>query len=139
MQTCPSCTGPISPEAGLSISRRAYPSRGGLFHPGGGFIHSKTGQSIPRRAYPSRRRTYPFRGGPIHFEAGQSISRRTNKSRGRPIFPDAGLPRIFALPVWNRACHTSLSFTPLYCTFCSECVSRCALLNADEATRLARS
>ncbi|KAJ1489629.1 hypothetical protein T484DRAFT_3648188 [Baffinella frigidus] len=56
----PSCQ--LLPEAGLSILRRAYPSRGGSIHP-------KAGLSVLRRAYPSR-------GGHIRPEAGLSAPTR---------------------------------------------------------------
>jgi hypothetical protein len=69
------------PEAGLSVPRRARPSRGGPVHP-------EAGLSVPRRAYPSR-------GGSIRPEAGLSVPRRAYPSRGGPICPEAGpsIPR----------------------------------------------
>ena len=99
MPTWPQCIyGPIYTEAGLSIPRRAYPSRGGPIHP-------EAGLPIPRRAYPSRggpvcsqaglsvpRRAYSSRGGPIHFEAGLSVPKRACLSRGGPNRPPEQVP-----------------------------------------------
>ena len=73
--------GPIRPEGGASVSRRAYLSRGLPILP-------KAGLSVQRRAY-------LFRGGPICPEAGLSIPRRAYLFRGGPIYPEAGpsIPR----------------------------------------------
>ena len=69
----------MRPEAGLSVPRRAYLSRGGRVRPEAGF-------SFPRRACPSR-------GGLIRPEAGLSVPRRACLSRGGPSqdSPEAGL------------------------------------------------
>ena len=97
--------GPFNSEAGLSVPKRAYLSRGG----------PATGLSIPRRAYISRggpicpeagnpnaglsipRRACPSRGVPIYPEAGLSASRWAYLSRSRPIYPEAGLKRWLSL------------------------------------------
>jgi len=66
----------LYPEAGLSIPRRAYLSRGGPIYPEAGLF-------IPRRAYLSR-------GGHIYPEAGQSIPRRAYAIPEAPHPPGGG-------------------------------------------------
>ena len=65
--------GPICPEAGQYVPRRAYISRGGHACP-------EVSLSVPRRAYLSQ---------------AEPVSRRAYMSRGGPIYPE---PALFICP-----------------------------------------
>ena len=65
------------PNAGVSVLRRAFLSRGGPICP-------EAGLSVPRRVYVPWR-AYLSRGGPFCPEAGLSAPRRACLSLGGPI------------------------------------------------------
>ena len=87
--------GPIYPEAGLSIPRRACSYPGGPI-PGLSLkrpicLKACLPQALSEAGLFVRRRACLSRCGPIHLKAGLSVRERLCLYRGGPIYPGAGL------------------------------------------------
>ena len=82
--------GPNHPEAGLSILRRAYPSRGGPIYPEAGLLHANLGSRLAG----DRGRTIAFDGDRasgvlqerVKLSTGRYLNEKTREkgSRGEP-------------------------------------------------------